>query len=77
VFSTVQAAYDDSATLNNTIIKLLEGVLTGNFTSSRNIAVTLEGGYNAAYSGISSEITLSGTVVLKSGAVKIKGIRVR
>ncbi|MFZ4856664.1 MAG: InlB B-repeat-containing protein [Desulfuromonadaceae bacterium] len=82
-FAGIQAAYDDAATAttNERIIKLLEGTLAGNFTSGRNITVTLEGGYNAAYSGISSVTTISGVsgaaVVLKNGTVIMKGIRVK
>jgi hypothetical protein len=76
-FSEVQAAYDDSATVNNAVIKLLDDTLTGNFTAGRNITVTLEGGYNALFSGTSSDTVIKGAVVLKSGTVKMKGIVVR
>jgi hypothetical protein len=76
-FVSVQEAYDDSATVNNAVIKLLDDTLIGNFTAARNITVTLEGGYNAAYTGISAETVIKGAVVLKNGTVKMKGIVVR
>jgi hypothetical protein len=76
-FSGVQAVYDDSATVSNSVIKLLDDTLFGNFTAGRNITVTLEGGYNADYTGISSETVIKDAVVLKSGTVKMKGIDVR
>ncbi|MFZ4856532.1 MAG: C10 family peptidase [Desulfuromonadaceae bacterium] len=76
-FSSIQAAYDDSATATNAIIKLLEGELTGDFTAGRNITVSLEGGYNASYSGISTRTAIKGRFVLKNGTVKIRGINVR
>lgn len=76
-FTTLQAAYDDSATANNALIRLLEGAQAGVFTAGRNITVTLEGGYNANYSAISGVTSIPGTVTLKSGIVTINGITVR
>ncbi len=76
-FSTLQAAYDDSATTTGAVIKLLEGTLTGNFTAGRGIAVKLEGGYNAAYDAVTAETTIQGAVKVRAGTVRMKRINVR
>lgn len=76
-FSAVQAAYSDAETLNNAVIKMLEGTLTGSFTSNRNILVTLEGGYNAVYGAISGQTAIQGAITLGSGAVRMNGIVIK
>ena len=77
-FSTLQLAYEDAATLDNAVIKLLEGTLTGNFsTGTKGISVTFEGGYNAKYSAITGETTIQGKMTIKSGTIRINGINVK
>ena len=76
-FVTLQAAYDDLATTNNSTIMLLQGVLPGAFTAGRNIAVYLDGGYRADYGAVSSETTLQGPVVVKSGTVVVNAVAVQ
>ena len=76
-FSTVQTAYNDAETLNNAIIKMLEGTLTGSFTSDRSIMVTLEGGYNAVYGAISGQTAIQGTITLGAGTVRMNGVVVK
>lgn len=76
-FSTVQTAYNDTETLNNAVIRMLEGTLTGSFTSDRNIMVTLEGGYNAVYGAISGQTAIQGTITLGAGTVRMNGVVVR
>ncbi len=76
-FSTVQTAYNDAETLNNAVIRMLEGTLTGSFTSDRNIMVTLEGGYNAVYGAISGQTAIQGTITLGSGTVRMNGVVVK
>jgi hypothetical protein len=75
-FSSLQTAYDDSATLDNAVIKLLGGSLLGTFTAAGKI-VSIEGGYNAAYTDISSDTTIQGPVLIRSGKVRMKWIRIR
>ncbi len=76
-FVTLQAAYDDTATTNSSVIRMLGGTLAGPFIAGRNSGVTLEGGYDAAYAAVGGWTVLQSPVVLKSGRVLLKGITVR
>ncbi len=76
-FVTLQAAYNDAATTNGSVIKLLEGTLAGPFTGGRNIAIILEGGDNAAYSGVTGMTTLQSPVSISQGNVVVRGVTVR
>ena len=77
-FSALQSAYDDADTVNNAVIKLLEGALAGSFsTGTKGVAVTLDGGYNADYSCNSGRTTIQAPVTLKSGSVRMKGINMK
>jgi hypothetical protein len=76
-FSTLQSAYDDTATTNGSVIKLLEGFLANPLTAGRGIVVKVEGGYNASYSAIDSDTTIAGPVKIKAGTVRMKGVKVK
>ncbi len=76
-FTTIQAAYDDVSTVNNSVIMLLNGTLPGAFTADRSIVVTLQGGYNAAYGAVTGETVLKGVSVFKSGTVVVNNVAVR
>jgi len=76
-FPGFQTAYNDAETSNNAVIKLLEGTLTEDLIFSRNIEVTLAGGYDAHYNGISAVTTIAGKVVINAGKVIIGGLIVR
>ena len=73
-FATLQAACDDAATANNSLIKLLEGNLGGALAAGRSITVTLEGGDNAAYSAVNTKTTIQAPVALSAGTVRMNGI---
>ena len=73
-FDTLQAAYNDPTTDNGSIIKLIEGALTGSFTAGRNIGVILEGGYDASYSAIGVTTIIQPPVLIRSGIVRIQGL---
>lgn len=73
-FFSLQAAYDDAGTQQGAIIKLLGGVLTGNFVADRGLDVTIEGGYQPDYSAVSTETTVHGALRIRGGRVKVKGI---
>jgi len=77
VFSTLQASYDDTTTTNESVIKLLEGVLSDTLTAGRGISVKLEGGNNVGNAAISTETTIQGPVKIRAGTVRMKGINVR
>lgn len=76
-FSSIQAAYDDPVTTTGSVIKLLEGTLTGSFTAARGIAVKLEGGYTASFDAVGTETVIPGPVKLMGGTVRMKGVAVR
>lgn len=76
-FSTLQFAYDDAATTTGSIIKLLEGTFVNSLTASKSISVKLEGGYNATYDAVSTETTIQGPLKVRSGTVRMKGVKVR
>ena len=76
-FATLQEAYDDLATKNNSTIMLLQGVLPGTFTADKDIVVYLDGGYRADYGAISSVTTLQGPLVVKSGTVVVNAVVVQ
>jgi len=76
-FSSIQAANNDAATLNNAVIKLLEGTLTENVIFDRSISINLGGGYNAAYESVSTETIIRGKMQLRAGTVRVKNVTVR
>lgn len=78
-FGTLQAAFDDPATgttADTSIIKLLEGRQDGIFTAAGKV-VTLQGGYNAAYTDISTETTVQGRFRIKSGTIRVNRLTVK
>ncbi|HBG06463.1 MAG TPA: hypothetical protein DDY22_13130 [Geobacter sp.] len=76
-FSSIRSAYNDVATLNSAVIKLLEGLQTENVTFGRNIGVTLDGGYNASYSAVTSKTTINGRVEIQAGTVRVNRVVVK
>jgi hypothetical protein len=70
-YSSLKAAYNDSLTVNGSIIRLLEGALAESFTGGRSIHVSLEGGYNAEYSSASAETQISGPLLIAKGGITI------
>lgn len=76
-FTGIQSAYDDAATGNNSVIKLLEGTQKEDVIFGRDIEVTLDGGYAAAYDVIGSETTISGRVQIRNGRVKVVRLNVK
>lgn len=76
-FSTMQAAYDDTATTTDSVIKLLEGSFANTLVAGRGISVKLEGGYNAAYDAFSTETIIQGPMKIKAGTIRMKGVKVK
>jgi titin len=74
-FDTLQAAYNAAA--EGDIIQLRDGILIGDFTANRAIAVTISGGYDAVYSGSSLDTKLQGIVLLQLGTVRMEKVMVR
>jgi len=60
-YSSIQAAYNAAA--NGNVIQSRAGTLTENVSINRNISVTLQGGYDCAYTTNSGNVTnLKGTI---------------
>lgn len=76
-FTTLQAAYDDAATSDGSVIRLAEGVLGGSFIAARDIAVKLEGGYNAVFDAVGTGTTIHGLFRVRSGTVRVQGVTAR
>jgi len=76
-FDSLQAAYDDTATTTGSVVRLLGGTINGTFTAGKGISVKLEGGYNAAFDGISTESTIQGAMKIRAGTVRMKRVNVR
>jgi len=76
-FSSLQAAYNDAATLNNAVIKLLEGAVAENVIFGRNINVILEGGYDATYAKRIAKTTIIGRMQLRVGTVRMNKVNVK
>lgn len=72
-----EVAYNDAATISGSIIKLLGGSLANTLIADKGISVKLEGGYNAAYDDISTETTIQSPLRIKSGTVRMKGVKVK
>lgn len=76
-FDTLQDAYNDAATTNNAIIKLLGGTLGGAFTAAGGKDVIIEGGYNADFSANPDMTVVDGPIVLQSGSVTVEGVAIK
>jgi hypothetical protein len=79
-YGTLQAAYTDAA-LSGAVIMLLEGnpgSALGTLTAGTdNKSVTIEGGYNAAYSANSGSTVILGPVIMQRGTVCFDNVGVR
>ena len=75
-YDSLQLAYRD-APLKGGLIMLKEGVLTGSFTADADKSVTIEGGYDPAYTGPGHDSIIAGSIVLKYGTVILDGVSVR
>ncbi len=76
-FNTLQDAYNDPATTNAAIIKLLGGTLGGAFTAAGGKDVTIEGGYNADFSANPDMTVVDGPIVLQSGSVAVEVVVIK
>ncbi len=72
-FLSIQAAYDDAATVSDSVLMVKAGTLTETITFGRNVKVTLDGGYNAAYGNPPTGTTkVNGKLLVRSGIIKPK-----
>jgi hypothetical protein len=73
-YSTLQTAYNAAG---NSKIQAQAVSLTGNLTTSSSKTITLEGGYNATYSGRSSYTMMQGTLTVIKGALIVDNLVIR
>jgi hypothetical protein len=76
-FATLQAAYDDNATITGSVIRMLDGIDAGPLTANRSVTVTISGGYNTAYTAQTGSTDLLGKVTLQKGTVIFDRVTVR
>jgi len=75
-FQSIQAAYDDAATGNSAALKVKAGMLTENNIFGRNVAVTLDGGYNDTYGSVTGTTKVKGKLLVRAGTVRVKKMAV-
>ncbi len=74
-YSTLQAAYNDAT--DGVTIQGQTASLSGDLIADRDITVSLAGGYDCEYTGISGETTLNGTITTGNGTLIIENIIVQ
>lgn len=74
-YPTLNAAYTAAAATGLTTIQMLEGVLPESLISSKEI--TLKGGYNPTYSGVTGRSVVDGTLFIRGGKMSVDGVAVR
>ena len=75
-FASLQSGYADSGTLDDAVIRLLEGSLTEDLIANRNITVTVNGGYDSGYLSSSANTRIRGTWRLRAGTMRVKGVSI-
>jgi len=68
-YPTLQSAYD--AAIEGDTIETRIVVLSEDLNANRNIAVTLQGGYNCSYSAVTNKTVFNGTMTISNGVVTI------
>ncbi len=74
-YSTLQEAYN--AASDSDIIEVQEAVFIESLNMNRNISVTIEGGYDEAYSVINGVTTLNGNITISDGSATIRDVRIQ
>jgi hypothetical protein len=64
-YNSLQAAYDKS--LDGNTIQSRETTLTGDLNINRDIAVTMQGGYNCDYTVVTGKTSIKGKIVISKG----------
>ena len=76
-YSDPQSAYSNPLTVSGNVVQALEYAFVGNLTFNRDVAVTLEGGYDSSYSVNNGYTSLQGVLSFVRGSVVIERIVVR
>ena len=72
-YPSLAAAYN--AASSGAVIEMLEGN-SDTMIANRSISVRVKGGFNAAYSDIVGETSLTGTFLLRAGTVRVQRLKV-
>ncbi len=75
-FPTIQTGYNDAATGNNAVLKVRAGTLTETDTFARNIAVTLDGGYDSTFGSVTGTTKVKGKLLVRAGTVRVRKVSV-
>ena len=71
-YPSIQAAYD--AAVDGGVIRVTTATYSGSLACNRNITVTLQGGYDTAFTTIAGYTTLSGTLTVSAGTLIVGGL---
>lgn len=74
-FDSLQAAYD--AAKDGDLLQLRSGLLVGNVVADRPVAVTVRGGYDAAYGSATQDTQLQGTLKIRQGTVRLENVMLK
>lgn len=74
-YSSLQSAYGAAA--NNGNVQAQAVTLTGDFTTDSNYTVSLNGGYNADYSGVSEDTVMLGTLSVAKGTLIVENLVIK
>lgn len=71
-YPSIQAAYD--AATNGEVIRVTAATYTENLACNRNIAVTLQGGYDPLFTTVGGFTTLNGTLSVVAGTLTVDSL---
>lgn len=74
-YPSLNAAYSAAAVTGLTTIQMLEGILPESLISTKEI--TLKGGYNPTYSGVSGKTVVNGALFIRGGKMSADGVAVQ
>jgi hypothetical protein len=77
-YASLQTAYDNAATVDGATIKAREHTfLEPNLLLNINKTVTIDGGWNSDYSLQTGITTIDGTLTVRQGTLKVRGVVVK
>jgi hypothetical protein len=76
-YSTLQAAFDNTNTVNGDIIQLKNQTLTENPNFNTSKTVTITGGYDCGYTTNSGTTIINGNMTISNGTVTMENVQVQ
>jgi hypothetical protein len=71
-FTSIQSAYNDSATIDNSILQTTATTFNEEINCSRDILITLKGGYDDSFSSRIGYTTIDGSLSISAGTVVVE-----